>query len=141
MHFQNLESGISFPKSTHQDSSPLPTCNIEVKFLKRSSSNELSTPSASPIKRPCTKSVSSIRAALQDNERNEQRPGLLRYFKKATEEEHHKYLARTDEEMKTRMDDTLLLAEWEKVKHKEKRRQYEKEKKRSQHARLRTKRL
>jgi hypothetical protein len=74
--------------------------------------------------------VSSIRAALQDNERNQQQPGLLRYFNKATEEEHHKYLARTDEEMKARMDDILLSAEWAKLKHEEKRRQYQKEKKR-----------
>jgi len=134
-HFQNLESGMY----RLGDSPPSPTHShgVEVKSLKRSTSNELSTSSASPIKRPCTKSVSSIRAALQDNERKQHQPGLLRYFNKATEEEHRIYLARTDEEMKSRMDDTLLSAERAKLYREEKRRRYEKEKKRCQRAKLR----
>jgi len=132
----NFEDSDSKCDSTYQDSPPSPTPSIEVKSLKRSSSNEISTSSACPIKQPCTKSVSSIRAALQNNEKNQQRPGLLRYFNKATEEEHHKYLAQIDEEMKDRTEDTLLLAEWAKLKHEEKRCQYEREKKCAQCARL-----
>lgn len=150
MHFQNLESSISFPNNNAEGGSDEArhqfrkegknemdtTCNIEVKSLKRSSSNELSTSSASPIKCPCTKSLSSICAALQDNKKNKQWPGLLRYFNKATEEEHHKYIAQMDEEMKARMDDTLLSVEWSKLKQEEKKCQYQKEKKHSQRARL-----
>ena len=103
--FNNSDSKCD---STYQNSLPSPTPSIEAKSLKRSSSNKISTTSASLIKWPCTKSVSSIRAALQNNEKNQQQQGLLRYFNKATKEEHCKYLVHMDEEMKNRMDDTIL---------------------------------
>jgi len=120
--------------STHQDTSPPPS--VEVKALKRSSSNEISTSSTSLTKQSCTKSLSSIRAALHDDEKNQQQHGLLRYFTKATEEQHCEYLMTTDEEMKDRLEDILWSSAQAKRKQAEKKRQYEREKKCVQHTRL-----
>ena len=68
----NMSNEDSGSKSvlTHQDMSP--PHSVKVKSLKRSSSNEIGTSSTSTTKRSCTKSLSSIRTALQDDEKNQQ---------------------------------------------------------------------
>lgn len=85
--------------------------NVEEKSpLKRgrSSSGATDMGTASPEKKVCTHK-SSIRKALESynaNDTDDKQPkGLLRFFKKATKEEHDQYQQRMKEELKSRMED------------------------------------
>lgn len=118
-----------FESTFEPDTESEPDDGNGCKERKRSFSDSDSVTTAPPIpKKTRIEMTSSVRSALESGTHH----GILRFFTKATEEDHQAYLARSSEEIQQRMEED----EWKNNRIKEKKkminRERERKKKREQ---------
>jgi hypothetical protein len=104
----------------------------------RKRAGTLLPPKSKPLKKPCDKSVSSIRKAL---EKDKPYQGLLKYFGKATAEEHQLDLDRMADEVKGRSEEVTLLALREERQKKTREQRQATERKRLQRAKMKNREI
>lgn len=113
----------NFESTFEPDTESEPDDSNGCKAKKRSFSDSDSATTAPPIyKKTHFEMTSSVRSALESGTLH----GILRFFTKATEEDHQAYLARSSEEIQQRMEED----EWKNNRTKEKKKMINRERER-----------